>query len=273
MSKKKTNVAAQTPLSKIKVVILAGGYGSRISAETGTKPKPMVEIGQHPIIWHIMKIYSHYGLNDFIICAGYKGDIIKKYFANYYLENFNFTYDFANNKMDYHANKKIPWKVTVVDTGQDTMTGGRVKRVQDLIGDNTFCLTYGDGVGDIKIDELIKYHYQQKTIATVTAVRPPQHLGVITLSEDKQKVKKFIEKPKENGVWVNGGFFVLEPKVFDYLKNDKTIWETTPLRKITTQGQLAAHKHIGHWHAMDTLQDKQKLEELWEGDKAPWKVW
>lgn len=255
----------------MKVVILAGGYGTRISEETHLRPKPMVEIGGRPVLWHIMKTYSHYGLNDFIICLGYKGYMIKEYFANYFLHMSDVTIDFKDNSMDVHHNKAEPWKVTLVDTGQSTMTGGRLKRVKKYIGDEDFCFTYGDGVSDVDISKLLKFHNANKTLATLTATQPPGRFGALNINECK--ITRFKEKPESDAGWINGGFFVLSPKVLDLISSDQTIWEKEPLEKLANDGQLSAFVHKGFWQPMDTLRDKTHLEELWESGKAPWKVW
>jgi glucose-1-phosphate cytidylyltransferase len=257
----------------MKVVILAGGYGTRLSEETGVKPKPMVEIGDKPILWHIMKIYSAHALNDFIICLGYKGYLIKEYFANYYLRRSDVTFDIRTNNMTIHQNHAEPWKVTLVDTGEGTMTGGRIKRVRDYIGDETFLLTYGDGVINLNIKELVDFHRTQKCLATLTAVQPAGRFGAFDLPDQQTKISSFREKPKGDGAWVNGGFFVAEPKVMDYISGDDTVWEQEPLKNLARDGMLAAFKHDGFWQPMDTLRDKNVLEELWRSGKAPWKVW
>lgn len=257
----------------MKVVILAGGYGTRISEESGVRPKPMVEIGGMPILWHIMKIYSAYGLNDFIICCGYKSHVIKEYFANYHLRVADITFDLANHAMQVHQNGAEPWKVTLVDTGESTMTGGRLKRVSKYLGDGTFCLTYGDGLSDINIRELIAFHKAQGTLATLTAVQPPGRFGVFNLWHDNNRIATFKEKPQGDGAWVNGGFFVLEPAVLDYISGDATVWEKEPLESLAESGGLSAYKHHGFWQPMDTLRDKNVLEELWQTGKAPWKRW
>lgn len=256
----------------MKVVILAGGLGTRLSEETAIKPKPMVEIGGRPILWHIMKSYSSYGLQDFIICCGYKGYMIKEFFANYFLHTSDVTFDMTQNKMVTHQSHSEPWKVTLVDTGDDTMTGGRIKRVKNFIGREPFCLTYGDGVSDVNIHELITFHRERKGMATLTAVQPPGRFGALTISGDS-KIEAFQEKPTGDGSFINGGFFVLEPEVIDYIKDDSTIWERTPLERLAREGQLHAYKHEGFWHPMDTLRDKTKLDELWVSGMAPWKVW
>ena len=256
----------------MKAVILAGGLGTRISEETSTRPKPMVEIGGRPILWHIMKTYSAHGINDFVICCGYKGYMIKEYFANYFLHMSDVTFDMANNKMVVHQQYAEPWKVTLVDTGEDTMTGGRLKRVSDHVKDeDSFCLTYGDGVSDVNITELIAFHKAQKVKATLTATIPPGRFGALDM--EGTKVNSFREKPKGDGSMINGGFFVLSPSVLDYLEDDQTIWEREPLERLAEEGNLAAFQHQGFWQPMDTLRDKQYLEELWQLGKAPWKVW
>ena len=257
----------------MKAVILAGGYGTRISEESSIKPKPMVEIDDMPILWHIMKIYSAYGINDFIICCGYKSYIIKEYFANYFLHTSDVTFDTKSNEMTVHKTRGESWKVTLVDTGEGTMTGGRLKRVKEYIGNETFCLTYGDGVSDINIAELISYHKKQKTLATLTAAQPPGRFGAFTLNQNDSRVNTFKEKPDGDGAWVNSGFFILEPEVIDYIDGDKTVWEREPLEKLAQEGQLSAFVHRGFWQPMDTLRDKHVLEELWRSGKAPWKVW
>jgi glucose-1-phosphate cytidylyltransferase len=252
----------------MKAVILAGGFGTRISEETGVRPKPMVEIGDRPILWHIMKIYSHYGINDFIICCGYKGYMIKEYFSNYFLHSSDVTFDMKNNSE--------PWNVTLVDTGENTMTGGRLKRVKEYIGNETFCLTYGDGVSDVNIDELIMFHKNHGELATLTSVRQHGRFGVFTLHGGETQITYFKEKPKGNGdgtAWINGGFFVLEPGVLDFIAGDSTVFEKEPLEKLAEGGHLFAYKHESFWQPMDTLRDKNLLEDLWNSGKAPWKVW
>lgn len=255
----------------MKVVILAGGFGTRLAEETEIKPKPMVEIGGKPILWHIMKIYSHYGFNDFIICLGYKGYVIKEYFANYFLHMSDVTIDLRDNRMTVHNARAEPWTITLVDTGLNTMTGGRIKRVMSYIGSETFMMTYGDGVADVNIPELIDFHRKNGKIATLTAVQPSGRFGALELAEDL--VVKFQEKPKGDGGWVNGGFFVLEPAVFDYIEGDETVWEKEPLENLARDRQLVAYKHYGFWKPMDTLRDKLELERLWQSGKAPWKIW
>ncbi|MCK6595740.1 MAG: glucose-1-phosphate cytidylyltransferase [Bacteriovoracaceae bacterium] len=256
----------------MKAVILAGGLGTRISEETTTKPKPMVEIGGKPILWHIMKMYSSHGINEFIICLGFKGYVIKEYFANYFLHSSDVTFDIANNKMEVHQNTSEPWKVTLVDTGDASMTGGRVKRIAPYIQEGeTFCLTYGDGVGDIDIKSLLKFHKGHGKDATLTATQPPGRFGSLVLNENQ--ITNFIEKPQGDGSWINGGFFVLNSNVFKYIENDLTIWEKDPLENLAKDGQLMAFKHHGFWQPMDTLRDKNYLEELWNKNKAPWRTW
>lgn len=257
----------------MKVVILAGGYGTRLSEETSIRPKPMAEIGGKPILWHVMKIYSSYGYNDFIICCGYKSHVIKEYFANYVLSQADVTFDLKNHKMRLLKNGAEPWKVTLVDTGIDTMTGGRLKSIKKYVDNQCFFFTYGDGVSDIDLKKLLKFHKKQKVLATVTAVAPPGRFGGISLKPNQTKVFHFREKPKGDGVWINGGFFVLEPQVFKYIKNGETVWEQEPMRQLSREGKLAAFKHEGFWHPMDTLRDKNVLEKMWQEGKAPWKVW
>jgi len=252
-------------------VILAGGVGTRISEETQVRPKPLVEIGGVPIIWHIMKIYSSYGINDFVICCGYKGYLIKEYFANYFLHMSNVTFDLKNEKMEIHEKNSEPWKVTLIDTGLNTFTGGRLKKVKQYVEDDTFCFTYGDGLSDVNISELIDFHRDKKKIATVTAIQPPGRFGNLNLEVDS--VKSFKEKPMADGNWINGGFFVLEPGVFDYVQSDSTSWEREALEKLSNSNQLVAFKHSGFWYAMDTLREKNYLDELWNNGKAPWKIW
>jgi glucose-1-phosphate cytidylyltransferase len=257
----------------MKVVILAGGLGTRLSEETDLRPKPMIEIGGKPIIWHIMKIYSYFGFNDFIICCGYKGYLIKEYFANYFLHQADVTIDLTNNSLDVHHSNAEPWKITLVDTGLNTMTGGRIKRIQKYI-DDTFLLTYGDGVGDINISELVEFHKKNAKLATVTVVLPSGRFGSIQFdSKDEVKVFSFQEKPKGDGSWINGGFFVCEPEVFDFIEDDKTIWERKPLETIALSGNLTAYRHYGFWRPMDTLREKTELEEMWNDGTAKWKLW
>ena len=255
----------------MKTVILAGGRGTRLAEETVVRPKPMVDIGAMPILWHIMKLYSHYGLNDFILCLGYKGYLIKEFFVNYYLHMSDLTVDLAANSIDVHQNAAEPWRVALVETGEETMTGGRMKRVADYLDDEPFCMTYGDGLADVDIGKLIAFHNAHGKLATVTAVRPPGRYGDLTLADDT--VTNFDEKPPGDGGWVSGGFFVLSPKVIDYIDADQTHWEREPLSKITREGQLVAYRHDGFWGAMDTLRDKMQLEDMWQAGVAPWRVW
>ena len=255
----------------MKVVILAGGLGTRISEETHLKPKPMIEIGGKPILWHIMKSYSAYGINEFVICCGYKGYMIKEYFANYFLHTSDVTFDMQNNKMEVHRKFAEPWKVTLVDTGLETMTGGRLKKVQSFVGNETFCFTYGDGISNVNISKLIEFHKNNKTICTVTAIQPPGRFG--TLDINGNKITSFREKAIGDGNWINGGYFVLEPSVFNYIKDDSTIWEREPLERLAQESQLSAFKHVGFWQPLDTLRDKNYLEELWNSDNAYWKNW
>ena len=257
----------------MKVVILAGGMGTRLSEETDLKPKPMAEIGAKPMLWHIMKIYSQYGFNDFVLCLGYKGYMIKEYFANYFLHQADVTIDMRNNKMEVHHKKAEPWKVTLVDTGLNTMTGGRIKRVQEYIGKNPFMLTYGDGVADVDLKKLAAFHKKSGGYATMTAIQNLGRFGAIDMKVNG-KVRAFEEKPQGDGAWINGGFFVLQPEVFKYIKDgDPTIWERGPLEKLAAEGKLSAYKHSGFWKCMDTLRDKIELEALWQSGKAPWKIW
>lgn len=255
----------------MKAVILAGGLGTRISEETNLKPKPMIEIGGKPILWHIMKIYSFYGIHDFIVCLGYKGYLIKEYFANYFLHQSDVTFDMSENKMCIHNHHCEPWRVTLVDTGEQSQTGGRLKRVQEYVGKETFCFTYGDGVGNVDISKLIAFHRSQGTCATLTAVQPPGRFGALELQKDR--VVNFQEKPQGDCSWINGGFFVLEPEVFDLIKNDAAVWEREPLEHLAKTQQLSAFRHKGFWQPMDTLRDKVMLEQLWDSGNAPWKVW
>ena len=255
----------------MKLVILAGGLGTRISEESGSRPKPMLEIGGKPILWHIMKIYSAHGINDFIICTGYRGYMIKEYFANYFLHTSDVTFHMKENRMEVHHQHAEPWKVTLVDTGEDTMTGGRLKRVAEYVGKEAFCMTYGDGVGNVAIRDLISFHQKNKKVGTVTAVQPPGRFG--SMEVEAGQVNHFIEKPHGDGGWINGGFFVLEPKIFSYIAGDSTNWEKEALKKLAEEGQLGAFAHQGFWQPMDTMRDKQLLEELWAAGKAPWKNW
>jgi glucose-1-phosphate cytidylyltransferase len=258
----------------MKAVILAGGYGTRISEESGVRPKPMVEVGGKPILWHIMKIYSYHGINEFIICCGYKSHVIKEFFANYCLNMSDVTFDMRRNGMEVHNNKTEPWVVTLVETGEGTMTGGRLKRVKQYIGNETFCLTYGDGVSDVNIRESIEFHKKQKTLATLTAVQQPGRFGAFNLKGDDTFISAFKEKPQDDSTpWINGGYFVLEPQVMEYVIDDATVWEREPMEQLAASGNLAAFKHTGFWQPMDTLRDKAVLEELWQQKKAPWKVW
>ena len=255
----------------MKAVILAGGLGTRIAEESTIRPKPMIEIGGKPILWHIMKIYSAYGINDFIICLGYKGYMIKEYFANYFLHVSDVTFDMASNKMEVHQNNAEPWRVTLVDTGDGTMTGGRIRRARPYLNEDTFCLTYGDGLSDINIAELIEFHGRQKTLATLVAVQPPGRFGALSLCGEK--ITGFKEKPEGDGGWINGGFFVLSPKVLDYIDGDDMFWEREPLERLAHEGNLSAYVHRGFWQPMDTLRDKNQLDELWNSGNPPWKIW
>jgi glucose-1-phosphate cytidylyltransferase len=256
----------------MKAIIFAGGLGTRISEETTIRPKPMIEIGGKPILWHIMKTYSHHGINDFVICCGYKGYVIKEYFANYFLHMSDVTFDMSKNSMEVHQRSAEPWRVTLIDTGEDTMTGGRLKRVADFVKDEeVFCLTYGDGLSDVNITELLAFHKSKNVLATLTATIPPGRFGALELKGGQ--VKTFMEKPKGDGAMINGGFFVLSPLVIDYIGDDQTIWEREPLESLARDGQLAAFQHQGFWQPMDTLRDKFHLEELWKTGQAPWKVW
>lgn len=257
----------------MKVVILAGGYGTRLSEETAVRPKPMVEIGEKPILWHIMKIYSSYGLNEFVICCGYKGYMIKEYFANYYLHESDMTFDLKNNKMEIHQNGVESWKVTLIDTGNGTMTGGRIKRVKEFLGDETFCLTYGDGVTNLDIRKSIQFHQNHDALVTLTAVQQPGRFGTFNLKSQEVTISSFSEKPREDDAWINGGFFIVEPEAIDYIEGDQTVWEKKPLESIADDGKLIAYKHDGFWQPMDTLRDKNVLEDLWLSGKQPWKTW
>ncbi len=257
----------------MKVVILAGGFGTRISEESHLKPKPMVDIGERPVLWHIMKIYSHYGFNDFIICLGYKGYSIKEYFANYFLHESDVTFDFRDgNKHIVHSNSAEPWRVTLVNTELNTMTGGRVKRIRPYVGSEPFMLTYGDGVSDVNLRDLVEYHKSHKKLATVTSTQPSGRFGSLDLNDDNQ-VLGFKEKPKGDGGWINAGFFVMEPEIFNYIEGDNTVLENEPLENLAREGNLVAYKHTGFWQPMDTLRDKRHLDELWKTGSAPWKVW
>jgi glucose-1-phosphate cytidylyltransferase len=257
----------------MKAVIFAGGLGTRLSEETSIRPKPMVEVGNRPILWHIMKTYSAHGIDEFIICCGYKGYVIKEYFANYFLHMSDVTFDLRYNQMNVHSGNAEPWKITLIDTGETTMTGGRLKRVREHIGSETFCLTYGDGVSDVNVTELIKFHQSQGSLATLTAVQPPGRFGAIALHEGQTKIESFQEKPEGDGAWINGGYFVVEAQVIDFIEGDETVWEQGPLTKLANMDQLSAFRHSGFWQPMDTLRDRTKLEELWASGKAPWKVW
>lgn len=260
----------------MKAVILAGGYGTRISEESGVRPKPMVEIGGKPIIWHIMKIYSHYGINDFVICCGYKGYVIKEFFSNYFLHQSDVTFDLENNTMEVIKKNAEPWKITLIDTGEKTMTGGRIKRVREHIRKETFCLTYGDGVSDVPIDKLIEFHKKSGTLVTLTAVQPPGRFGAFVIESGDTMIKQFQEKQKgdgQNNAWINGGFFVVEPKALDYIQDDSTVWEMGPLQQMAASNNLNAFIHTGYWQSMDTLRDKNVLEEIWNSGNVPWKKW
>jgi glucose-1-phosphate cytidylyltransferase len=256
----------------MKVVILAGGLGTRLSEETGIKPKPMVEIGGMPILWHIMKIYSAHGFNDFVICLGYKGYVIKEYFANYFLHKSDVTIDLTNNSIQVHDSQAEPWKITLVDTGINSMTGGRIKRIQKHINNEPFLLTYGDGVCNVNVKALIAFHQQQKKYCTVTSVQPQGRFGVLNITENNQ-VNAFLEKPKGDGSWINGGYFVCQPEIFNYIDGDDTIWEKGPMERLAGEGQMNAFKHDGFWRPMDTLKDKHDLNTMWDADEALWKIW
>jgi len=256
----------------VKVVILAGGRGTRIAEESDARPKPMIEVGGKPILWHILKIYSHYGINDFVICLGYRGYMIKEYFANYFLHLSDVTVDLAENRMEYHQTYAEPWRVTLIDTGEETQTGGRIKRVLPYVKDEeAFCLTYGDGLADVDIPALLRFHQEQGKLATVTAVQPPGRFGAMVVENDR--VTGFAEKPQGDGGWINGGFFVLNPKAVDYIAGDPVIWEREPLEGLSQDGELASYRHRGFFQPMDSLRDKQLLERLWDEGRAPWKNW
>ena len=255
----------------MKAVILAGGYGTRISEETTARPKPMIEIGGMPVLWHILKIYSHHGINEFIICLGYKGYVIKEYFANYFLHMSDVTIDLSTNKLEVHHKHAEPWRITLVDTGEQTQTGGRLKRVADYLDESPFCFTYGDGVADVDITRLVAFHKDRGTLATMCAVQPPGRFGAIDIQG--HRITRFEEKPSGDGSWINGGFFVLERGVLDHIEDDNTVWERGPLESLALIGQLSAYTHEGFWQPMDTLRDKLKLEKLWQAGEAPWKVW
>lgn len=255
----------------MKAVILAGGLGTRISEETAVRPKPMIEVGGKPVLWHILKTYSHHGINDFIICLGYKGYIIKEYFANYFLHNSDVTFDLATNKLEVHQKHAESWRITLVDTGEHTQTGGRLKRVASYLDGETFCFTYGDGLSDVDITRELEFHNSNKTLATMCAVQPPGRFGAIDIKGNR--ITRFEEKPSGDGSWINGGFFILEPGVLSYIGGDDSVWEREPLERLAKDEQLSAFVHRGFWQPMDTLRDKMKLEELWQEGKAPWKVW
>jgi glucose-1-phosphate cytidylyltransferase len=257
----------------MKVVILAGGFGTRISEESTVRPKPMVEIGHRPILWHIMKIYSAHGLNDFVICCGYKGHQIKEWFSTYGLHNADVTFDLRARTTEYHSCAVEPWRVTLVETGENTMTGGRLKRVARFLDDEPFCLTYGDGVSDVDITKLVAFHRDSGSLATLTAVQPEGRFGAFSLRQGSDQIEHFREKPKGDGAWINGGFFVLDPRVIGHIEGDSTVWEQGPLASLAAEGQLSAYRHDGFWQPMDTLRDKNVLEALWASGKAPWKVW
>lgn len=260
----------------MKTVILAGGFGTRLSEETGVRPKPLVEIGGKPILWHIMKMYSSYGHNDFIICCGYKGYMIKEFFANYFLHHSDVTFDIKNNSMEIHSNNIEPWKVTLIDTGENSMTGGRIKRIKEYVGNETFFLTYGDGVSDVDFNKLLKFHKEMKGYATLSAVQPPGRYGAFNLDDDDYSISSFREKPLGDGhetAWINGGFFVLEPEIFNYIEGDSTIWERDPMEKLADENLLFAYKHSSFWQSMDSLQDKNVLEKIWASGNIAWKNW
>lgn len=265
-------VINKTQLHKMKAIILAGGLGTRLSEETHLRPKPMVEIGGRPILWHIMKMYSAHGITEFVVCAGYKGYLIKEYFRNYLLHDSDVTFDLMGERMTVHRRESEPWKVTIVDTGEETMTGGRLRRARDHVGDVTFCLTYGDGVGDVPISETIAFHRAHGCLATVTAVQPPGRFGALDISA-QGAVTGFREKPQGDNSWINGGFFVLEPGVIDLVTDDQSVWEREPLEMLAARNQLRAFRHTGFWQPMDTLRDKASLEALWASGRAPWKKW
>lgn len=255
----------------MKAVILAGGLGTRISEETIIRPKPMIDIGGKPILWHILKVYSHHGINDFVICLGYKGYMIKEYFANYFLHMSDVTIDLRSNSMDVHHKHAEPWRITLVDTGDATQTGGRLRRVANYLEDETFCFTYGDGLANVDIRQTIAFHREQGTLATVCAVQPPGRFGALDI--EGSRITRFEEKPSGDGVWINGGFFILQPGVLRYVDGDDSVWERGPMEKLARDGQLSAYRHDGFWQPMDTLRDKLKLEEMWQSGKAPWKAW
>jgi glucose-1-phosphate cytidylyltransferase len=257
----------------MKAVLLAGGLGTRLSEETSVRPKPMVEIGGMPILWHIMKMYEAHGIVDFVVCVGYKGYVIKEFFANYFMRTCDVTFDLAHNRMEAHGSTPERWRVTIVDTGDKSMTGGRLRRVRDHIGDETFCMTYGDGVSDIDITELIAFHKRSGTLATLTATQPEGRFGALAFEPGTDRIARFKEKPTGDGTWINGGFFVLEPAVIDYIDGDLTVWEGEPLQRLAHEGQLSAYRHAAFWHPMDTLRDREALEALWRTGNAPWKSW
>jgi glucose-1-phosphate cytidylyltransferase len=257
----------------VKAVILAGGFGTRISEESAVRPKPMVEIGGMPIIWHIMKIYAAHGIHDFVICAGYKGFLLKEYFGSYFLHRSDVTFDLAANSMTTHASSVEPWRVTVLDTGVDTMTGGRLLLAREHIGDETFCLTYGDCVADLDVTKLVDFHRREGAIATLTAIQPPGRFGALSLESGGDRIERFHEKPDGDGGWVNGGFFIVEPDALDYISGDDTVWESEPLERLAKEGKLAAYRHRGYWQNMDSLRDKMVLEEQWESGSPRWKIW
>ena len=255
----------------MRAVILAGGLGTRLAEETSVRPKPMVEIGGKPVLWHLMKLYSHHGVNDFVICLGYRGYVIKEYFANYFLHTSDVTFDLAENRMEVRHRHCEPWRVTLVDTGEHTQTGGRLRRVREYVGDDTFCFTYGDGLSDVDVGALIRFHREQRRLATVTAVQPPGRFGALDIAG--ARIMRFEEKPQGDGAWVNGGFFVLEPDAVDYVSDDATVWEREPVERLARDAQLSAYTHRGFWQPMDTLRDRTLLEGLWQSGRAPWKVW
>lgn len=257
----------------MKAVILAGGFGTRISEESAIRPKPMVEVGSEPILWHILKIYAAHGITDFVIACGYKGYMIKEYFSKLYLNEADVTFDLESNSIEVHHSRMEPWRVTCVDTGLDSMTGGRLRRVKKYLDDETFCMTYGDGVSDINITEELEYHKKNGLLATMAAIKPPGRFGAFSLHHDQEKIMSFEEKPLGDGAWINGGFFVLEPKVLDYIDSDQEPWEQSPLQRLAQEEQLGAYRHAGFWQPMDTLRDKNVLEELWASGNAPWKIW
>jgi glucose-1-phosphate cytidylyltransferase len=257
----------------MKAVILAGGFGTRLSEETSIRPKPMVEIGDKPILWHIMKTYYSHGIKEFIICCGYKGFMIKEYFANYLVHTSDITFNGKTRSIEFHESGSEDWRVTLIDTGEATMTGGRLKRVKEYIGDETFCMTYGDGLSDLDLSALVRFHKDQQTIATLTAVQPPGRFGAFSLAEDQVRIRHFREKPSGDNAWINGGFFVLKPEALDYVAGDDTVWEREPMEGLAADDQLSAYRHSGFWHPMDTLRDRMYLEDLWKSDRAPWKKW